>query len=87
MNSWACDYGIISQLSQLEHQISLNESNLHDQWKWLKQQISERKVWRTDQKHTDIARRKVCKWTIFCEISKKREFVNEGTYQTHTHDY
>jgi hypothetical protein len=28
-NSWASDCGIVSQLSRLEHQISLKDSNLH----------------------------------------------------------
>jgi protein involved in sex pheromone biosynthesis len=50
MNSWPSDRVIINQLSRLEHQISLKESNLHSQWKKLKQQILERKRWKNDQK-------------------------------------
>jgi hypothetical protein len=50
MNSWASERGIVSQLSRLEHQISLKESHFHTQWKKLKQQILERKRWKTNKK-------------------------------------
>jgi hypothetical protein len=46
MYSWASDGRIVSQLSRLEYQISLKESNLHSQWKKLKEQILERKCWK-----------------------------------------
>jgi hypothetical protein len=39
----ASDRGIVSQLSGLEHQISLKELHLHSQGKKLKQQMIERK--------------------------------------------
>jgi hypothetical protein len=36
MNSWVSDCGIVSQLSRLEHRISLKESNLLSEWEKLK---------------------------------------------------
>jgi hypothetical protein len=58
MNSWASGHRIVSQLSRLEHQISLKESNLHSQWKTLNQQILERKGWKNEEKYYDISDRR-----------------------------
>jgi hypothetical protein len=53
--SWASARGIVSQLSGLEHQRSLKESNLQSQWKKLKQQILKQKPWENDEIYQHIS--------------------------------